>query len=299
MENQLTKETVVNNLKSIFLASRSDFENQMRSGEKQLGVLLDLMGLPSEAEVKELVFSPEIVTRPMLLVSDYNMPAKEQINQPIEEIEVILGEYYPDEHKIVLYYNAIILDIAPIVYDIAKDESNHQINNCCRKCLSAAFSIVFAHEYFHAVHHQKGDFDNANLFLQESLARYFELLNCGICLYTGLYTRDYAIACLMKTTAEEYNRYYILFGNAFAERSRISLEQRPKNYAYKGALTFDKLLGTRLPAAVDGIGWLNEYWRNNLKNIITPRYEFLRELFYNSSSPKYKTLVDLHISYNN
>lgn len=177
----------------------------------------------------------------------------------LEEDDIVLGEYIPAQKRIILYYKAIIASISPLAADIAKIRRRDFSPDDLGGILKTAFSIVLAHEYFHAVHHHNGDFANADNQLKESMARYFELLYCSS-----------------------------LRGDSFAEKYALNLRGRMKPrrpaYPYRGALAFDSLLGESLPSPLDldagGSAWLNmSLWQND---ILAPRYSLLKNLFINS-----------------
>lgn len=280
MNGTITKREIFDSLKCLF--DENAARKHLAESEDLIHEILDIMDIPSHRiNISHIDFSPVVKVKYIQSEQYYkNLYGRRKTDNPVnekeEEItvieepysliaepdmlngrEIILGEYYPRDDRIVLYYNAIITYIAPIVYKFCKGDERCGYDrfypeNYCIKCLLAAISIVYAHEYFHAVHKQQGDFMGADDLLKESLARYFELLYCGVCPCAN-------------------------FSREYARLSRNSLKKQPLFYPYKGALTFDMLLGTQFPDVVK-----KNACRFDVYGIIAPRYGLFRDLFMKS-----------------
>ena len=281
------KETMYCHLEEFYRSLHLSYNGEeviTQENEDLIKHLLELMDIPyHNTVIEDLIFSDKIKC---IITNGFNAayyrgmdrPESEEIitDDPVTLFDdpeessgedsriIVLGEYYPNSRKIVLYYRAIISYTVKILCNYYKntDINSHSFRNYIENALLTMFTIVYAHEYFHAVHHQNGDFCNATVLLQESLARYFELLYCSVCPFSR-------------------------FAKEVAGETRRSLKRSPHHFMYKGALTFDSLLGTEFPDIVktsDKLLSMDRYYMgySSLQNIIAPQYHFLHELFMHS-----------------
>ncbi|MGN0651119.1 MAG: hypothetical protein ACI4KM_11830 [Oscillospiraceae bacterium] len=285
MSGAFSEYDILDKLDSVFNeCGKGFFRDYLFDDIYKIENLFEFMGMHNRAWCNQIIFSPDIKcekitagyshckTIPVCDEVELGGNPAELIREPVNRSDpynyqsVILGEYLPNTQEIVLYYNAIFGCIAPIVCKLANERSIKDLDQFCFNNLKAAFGIVFAHEYCHACHHQNGDFANADDLLKESLAEYFELLYCSV------------INCAA-------------FAREFAVIRRNLLKHSPYFTKYKGALTFDKLLGTQFPDIVKEVFRKQIISKPYFVNEVAPRYTLFRELFFNS---QYINFDDVH-----